>query len=285
MPVAAALACAAPCSPRCRRRRARSTRSARTSRAFIAEMARAARLRRRRSSTRLFAQVESRPAIIEAMTRPAEKAHALARVPRALPHRRGASRAASRRSPARRPRRSSRRSRQRRAGRDACSPSSASRPSTARSPASTASSTRSRRSAFDYPPRSQFFRGELEQFLLMTREESLDPLEPLGSYAGAMGIPQFMPTSFRATRSTATATATATCGAAGATCSRASRNYLQGARLAHRRARDGPAPTSPAPTSPASSSASSTLTETVGSLRDARRASSRPTCPTTRRRC
>lgn len=51
--------------------------------------------------------------------------------------------------------------------------------------------------AFDYPPRAPFFRGELEQFLLMTREEGLDPLAPLGSYAGAMGIPQFMPTSFR----------------------------------------------------------------------------------------
>jgi len=52
--------------------------------------------------------------------------------------------------------------------------------------------------AFDYPPRSPFFRRELEQFLLMAREESLDPLAPLGSYAGAMGIPQFMPSSFRA---------------------------------------------------------------------------------------
>jgi membrane-bound lytic murein transglycosylase B len=52
--------------------------------------------------------------------------------------------------------------------------------------------------AFDYPPRSPFFRGELEQFLLMAREESLDPLGPQGSYAGAMGIPQFMPSSFRA---------------------------------------------------------------------------------------
>jgi membrane-bound lytic murein transglycosylase B len=51
--------------------------------------------------------------------------------------------------------------------------------------------------AFDYEPRAEFFRGELEQFLLMSREESLNPLEPLGSYAGAMGIPQFMPTSFR----------------------------------------------------------------------------------------
>ena len=52
--------------------------------------------------------------------------------------------------------------------------------------------------AFDYPPRGKFFRGELEQFLLMAREESLDPLAPRGSYAGAMGVPQFMPTSFRA---------------------------------------------------------------------------------------
>jgi membrane-bound lytic murein transglycosylase B len=51
--------------------------------------------------------------------------------------------------------------------------------------------------AFDYAPRSAYFRGELEQFLLMSREESLDPLTPVGSYAGAMGIPQFMPTSFR----------------------------------------------------------------------------------------
>jgi membrane-bound lytic murein transglycosylase B len=52
--------------------------------------------------------------------------------------------------------------------------------------------------AFDYPPRSPFFRNELEQFLLMSREEALDPLVPKGSYAGAMGIPQFMPSSFRA---------------------------------------------------------------------------------------
>ena len=51
--------------------------------------------------------------------------------------------------------------------------------------------------AFDYPPRAPFFLGELEQFLLMAREEGLDPLAPRGSYAGAMGIPQFMPSSFR----------------------------------------------------------------------------------------
>ena len=50
---------------------------------------------------------------------------------------------------------------------------------------------------FDYPPRSEFFRRELEQFLLMTREDSIDPRKPLGSYAGAMGVPQFMPSSVR----------------------------------------------------------------------------------------
>jgi membrane-bound lytic murein transglycosylase B len=50
---------------------------------------------------------------------------------------------------------------------------------------------------FDYPPRGEFFRKELEQFLLMAREEGLDPKTPLGSYAGAMGIAQFMPSSFR----------------------------------------------------------------------------------------
>ncbi len=51
--------------------------------------------------------------------------------------------------------------------------------------------------AFAYPPRSPFFRSELENFLLLCREERLNPLEPTGSYAGAMGIPQFMPSSFR----------------------------------------------------------------------------------------
>ena len=52
--------------------------------------------------------------------------------------------------------------------------------------------------AFDYPRRAKFFRSELEHFLVLAREEGLDPTEPLGSYAGAMGRPQFMPSSFRA---------------------------------------------------------------------------------------
>lgn len=51
--------------------------------------------------------------------------------------------------------------------------------------------------AFAYPPRSAFFLSELEQFLLLCREEHLNPLQPLGSYAGAMGEAQFMPSSFR----------------------------------------------------------------------------------------
>lgn len=51
--------------------------------------------------------------------------------------------------------------------------------------------------AFGYPKRSKFFSSELEQYLLMAREEKLQPLVPKGSYAGAMGMPQFMPSSFR----------------------------------------------------------------------------------------
>jgi membrane-bound lytic murein transglycosylase B len=50
---------------------------------------------------------------------------------------------------------------------------------------------------FDYQPRQVFFRSELEQFLLLAREEKLDPAAVLGSYAGAMGAPQFMPSSYR----------------------------------------------------------------------------------------
>jgi len=51
---------------------------------------------------------------------------------------------------------------------------------------------------FDYPPRAKFFRGELEQFLLLIREEEMQATDAFGSYAGAMGRPQFMPSSYRA---------------------------------------------------------------------------------------
>ena len=50
--------------------------------------------------------------------------------------------------------------------------------------------------AFAYPPRSQFFLSELESFLLLCREEQMSPLMPVGSYAGAMGVPQFIPSSY-----------------------------------------------------------------------------------------
>lgn len=50
---------------------------------------------------------------------------------------------------------------------------------------------------FDYPPRSRFFRSELVQYLLLTREQGFDPLELTGSYAGAMGYGQFISSSYR----------------------------------------------------------------------------------------
>jgi membrane-bound lytic murein transglycosylase B len=51
--------------------------------------------------------------------------------------------------------------------------------------------------AFDYPRRAEFFREELEQFLLMTRENGADVFAVRGSFAGAIGLPQFMPGSIR----------------------------------------------------------------------------------------
>lgn len=51
--------------------------------------------------------------------------------------------------------------------------------------------------AFDYPRRAAFFRSELEQYLLLAREQDFDLLKVQGSYAGALGIPQFMPSSYR----------------------------------------------------------------------------------------
>ncbi len=51
--------------------------------------------------------------------------------------------------------------------------------------------------AFSDSPRAPFFRNELEQFLLLTREQHLDPRKVMGSYAGAIGQPQFMPSSYR----------------------------------------------------------------------------------------
>jgi membrane-bound lytic murein transglycosylase B len=52
--------------------------------------------------------------------------------------------------------------------------------------------------AFSYPPRAKFFRRELEEYLLLVREEGMQATDATGSYAGAMGRPQFMPSSYRA---------------------------------------------------------------------------------------
>jgi membrane-bound lytic murein transglycosylase B len=51
---------------------------------------------------------------------------------------------------------------------------------------------------FAYPPRAEFFRSELEAFLLLARDEAIDAARVTGSYAGALGKPQFIPSSYRA---------------------------------------------------------------------------------------
>jgi len=51
--------------------------------------------------------------------------------------------------------------------------------------------------AFDYPRRADFFRNELKEYLLLVTEQGLDPLAIKGSYAGAMGMPQFIASSYR----------------------------------------------------------------------------------------
>jgi membrane-bound lytic murein transglycosylase B len=51
--------------------------------------------------------------------------------------------------------------------------------------------------AFDYPRRASFFRGELKEFMALAQDQGFSPLVPKGSFAGAMGMPQFMPGSYR----------------------------------------------------------------------------------------
>lgn len=51
--------------------------------------------------------------------------------------------------------------------------------------------------AFDYPPRAEFFRGQLKEYFILAREENIDPFSIKGSYAGAMGYGQFIPSSYR----------------------------------------------------------------------------------------
>jgi len=51
--------------------------------------------------------------------------------------------------------------------------------------------------AFNYPPRAKFFKQELAQYFLLAREQNFNPFSVMGSYAGAIGVPQFMPSSYR----------------------------------------------------------------------------------------
>lgn len=51
--------------------------------------------------------------------------------------------------------------------------------------------------AFNHTPRAKFFKSELEEFLLLVRDKKLNPFNIMGSYAGAIGQPQFMPSSYR----------------------------------------------------------------------------------------
>ena len=51
--------------------------------------------------------------------------------------------------------------------------------------------------AFDYPRRASFFKGELKEYVLLAHDQGFSPLVPKGSFAGAMGVPQFMPGSYR----------------------------------------------------------------------------------------
>lgn len=50
---------------------------------------------------------------------------------------------------------------------------------------------------FNNPRRGKYFRSELESYLVMTRKEGLDPLKPMSSYAGALGLSQFMPSNIK----------------------------------------------------------------------------------------
>ena len=198
--LAAAIVVAQPPSPPAARRKAPTARGTGYAqrddvRAFIDELAREHGFSR--ATLRALVRdgalpAEDRRGDAAAAARAAEVVRVRAAVPVAGAHRRAASRSGARtRRRSRAPKRSA-----------ACRPrsssrSSASRRTTAATPAATAIIDALATLAFDYPRRAAFFRGELREFLLLAREQGFSPLAPKGSFAGAMGVPQFMPGSYR----------------------------------------------------------------------------------------
>ena len=119
--------------------------------------------------------------------------------------------------------------------------------------------------AFDYPARAEFFQRELEQFLLLTKNGELDPQVVLGSYAGAMGAAQFMPSSFQTYAVDASGTGRRDLWADWADIFASVANYLQqhGWEYGQPVLAEATLGTAPEPAAPAST----TLNETLGALR------------------
>ncbi|MBS0387408.1 MAG: lytic murein transglycosylase B, partial [Proteobacteria bacterium] len=119
--------------------------------------------------------------------------------------------------------------------------------------------------AFDYPARAEYFQRELEQFLQLTKSGELDPQVVVGSYAGAMGAAQFMPSSFQTYAVDESGTGHRDLWTDWADIFASVANYLQqhGWEYGQPVLAEATLGTAPEPTAPAST----TLNETLGALR------------------